>query len=447
MTDDTGQGKEASITKTLEEHAVAIGGSDPQESMQLSDALSTRLARGRIIGLGEATHGTREFFRLKHRLFRHLVRNEGARVFAIEANFPETLDINDYVLHGTGDPREALENIYFWTWNVESVLSFIEWMRSFNEGRPLDDRVRFYGFDAQYTTGAVSKLEAYLDDVDANLPSSVRDALGAVDDDGTNPDQDEETERHLEAGAQVVPALREHLDSHKEAYIERAGRRAWELACQHVAVIDQATEYRQVRNTYEGEDSDTMERILRVRDRAMADNVEWLLDFEDTEPIVLWAHDAHINCEKHSVRGSGATETPMGGFLRRKFDEEYVPVGFSFGRGSFQALTDHSSDSDTEGYDLEGQTLQSPVPGTIDEQLDTLDQATLLVDVASAATDERLTDLLCSPQPHFSVGAKYEPGTPGDYLTEYTYEEAFDILCYVEATTRARPVDADLPEP
>ena len=69
-----------------------------------------------LVALGEATHGTREFFQLKHRILELLVRERGFNVFAIEATMPEAFAVNDYVLTGRGDPAKALAGLYFWTW-------------------------------------------------------------------------------------------------------------------------------------------------------------------------------------------------------------------------------------------------------------------------------------------------------------------------------------------
>lgn len=435
----------------LEAHTVELQHSNPMQEFSRPEAFSHLLDSGRIVALGEATHGTREFFRLKHRFLRYLVLECGARVFAMEANFPETLALNEYVLYGTGDPRDALENIYFWTWNVESVLELVEWLREFNDGRPSDDRVRFYGFDAQYTTGAVSRLDAYLDAVDACLPGAIRDDLALVDDGGTNPDQDEQTDARLDAGERVVPALREHLDEHREAYVSREGERSFELAKQHLTVIEQATEYRRERNSYDGgfdddltaEQRRALERLISIRDRAMADNVDWLLEFEEPDRLVLWAHDAHVNREKHAVRGTGAVGTPMGGFLDERHGGEYVPVGFSFGRGSFQAISQTEEAGGESSYELREQTLQSSLSGTIDAVLDEFDAPICLVDLQEAKAEDALESLLCQSRPHFSAGAMYDPENPGDYLTEYVYGEAFDTLCFVGETTRARPVDSE----
>ena len=121
--------------------------------------LRALVGQARVVALGEATHGTREFFQLKHRMLEFLVEEMGFRVFAIEANWPECLAINDYVLHGEGDPEEALAGIYFWTWNTEEVLELIEWMRRYNADPAHEQKLKFYGVDMQYTVGAASAID------------------------------------------------------------------------------------------------------------------------------------------------------------------------------------------------------------------------------------------------------------------------------------------------
>jgi erythromycin esterase-like protein len=114
----------------------------------------------RIVSLGEATHGTREFFQLKHRLLEFLATEMGFTIFSIEANLPEAYRMNDYVLTGSGDPRQLLRGMYFWTWDTEEVLDMILWMRRFNaSGRgPL----QFTGFDMQTPAVAMEIARAFV---------------------------------------------------------------------------------------------------------------------------------------------------------------------------------------------------------------------------------------------------------------------------------------------
>ncbi len=114
----------------------------------------------RIVSLGEATHGTREFFQLKHRMLEYLATEMGFSIFSIEANMPEAYRLNDYVLNGNGDPAKLLRGMYFWTWDTEEVLDMIKWMREFNKSGK--GRVEFTGFDMQTPTVALEIARDFL---------------------------------------------------------------------------------------------------------------------------------------------------------------------------------------------------------------------------------------------------------------------------------------------
>jgi erythromycin esterase-like protein len=111
------------------------------------------VGNARIVELGEATHGTREFFQLKHRIIEYLAAQKGFTIFSIEGNMPEAYRLNDYVLHGVGDPKQLLGGLYFWTVNTQEVLDMILWMREFNQSGK--GHIEFTGFDMQYATLSV----------------------------------------------------------------------------------------------------------------------------------------------------------------------------------------------------------------------------------------------------------------------------------------------------
>jgi erythromycin esterase-like protein len=114
----------------------------------------------RIVALGEATHGTREFFQLKHRLIEYLATQKGFTIFSIEANMPEAYRLNDYVLRGVGDPKRLLKGMYFWTWNTQEVLDMILWMREFNQSGK--GRIEFTGFDMQNATVPIDTVRKFI---------------------------------------------------------------------------------------------------------------------------------------------------------------------------------------------------------------------------------------------------------------------------------------------
>jgi len=125
----------------------------------------------RIVSLGEATHGSREFFQLKHRMLEFLATEMGFTIFSIEANMPEAYRLNDYVLNGTGDPAQLLRGMYFWTWDTEEVLEMIRWMRDFNKSGK--GRVEFTGFDMQTPNVAAENVRAFVSRYDADYTGSL----------------------------------------------------------------------------------------------------------------------------------------------------------------------------------------------------------------------------------------------------------------------------------
>ncbi|GAA0592799.1 hypothetical protein GCM10009534_28890 [Kribbella sandramycini] len=101
----------------------------------------------RVVGLGEATHGTREFFQLKALMVRYLVERAGFRVFALEAPGKPAPAVNAYIQGDAVDPVAALTGLASWPWRTEEVLALLEWMRSYNQSCPASERVRFIGVD------------------------------------------------------------------------------------------------------------------------------------------------------------------------------------------------------------------------------------------------------------------------------------------------------------
>jgi erythromycin esterase-like protein len=127
--------------------------------------LKQAVGDARIVALGEATHGTREFFQLKHRMIEFLASQKGFTIFSIEANMPEAYRLNDFVLTGKGDPRELLKGMYFWTWNTQEVLELILWMREFNKSGK--GHIEFTGFDMQTATVSMDIVRTFVQQHDA----------------------------------------------------------------------------------------------------------------------------------------------------------------------------------------------------------------------------------------------------------------------------------------
>ncbi len=412
---------------------------DPDAPPGTLAALEDRLAGADVIGLGEASHGSQEFFRAKDRLIRHLVCEHDLGAVAFEANLPEARAIDAYVRGGDGDPVAALNEVYFWTWKVGAVLDLLEWLRSYNAGRPPDEQVQFHGIDAQYTQGAVESLRALLESIDPTVLEEVAADLALADDGGTPPHQDDSRRARREAIDRLVPTIRDRIEARESAYAERVGIDRIERVRRDLRVLEQAAAHRlavEARATAAAPRPELIERVLRVRDRAMAENVAWIAERTDG-PVAVWGHDAHVNRVAQRSRDTDAASPSMGADLAARYGPAYLAIGFSAERLEFQAM---GPEEDGDGYTLRGWTVDGPLTGTTEAAVAAATDGPVVVDLRTGREDPRLREWLATPRPHLSIGATFEPGQPRAYLTEYVHGDAFDLLWHLPETQRARPV-------
>lgn len=413
------------LVERLDEQVVALSGTDPEADLEDLQPLAPLFADRTVVGLGEATHGTREFFRLKHRLVRYLVREQGVRLVGIEANFPETTALDEYVADGVGDPATALGDVTYWTWDTEEMVALLRWLRAFNEDRPPDDRVRLHGFDARSAQAAAEELRAFLRRTDPPAVEAAGDAFETL---STTAPTDAVTEEWLLAADAVATDLADRFEERAATYREATTEREWRRVRHLREVVAQARDLGTAL---------TVGNVApdAVRDEQMAENVAWLLAHEDADRAVVLAHNGHVKTGRFRARGGGddAPET-MGQHLRSRYGDGYYALGFEFGRGSFRALPD----PDEEGSgSLQSFTVDRGPDGAVPGVLSAVDGEICLLDVETAAGDPRVGEWLREDHPLHNVGSVHvgeeAAFVPVELATEY------DGLLFVAETTAARP--------
>jgi len=281
--------------------------------------LGTMLDAARLVALGESTHGTREFFQLKHRVFEYLVRHKGFTHFAIEGSWAEANEIDHYVRTGEGDARRLLSKLGLWTWNTEEVLALVEWMRTWNTTASPSQQVRFLGFDMQFASLPADTVDAFVTRAMPASTDSVRAWLEClrpfrrIDGSVPRPMGD-----YLALDATARTACRTGLASIAARLEAYTGAEAAANVRQSARVLQQWERVASAIRT-----GVTAERAL-----AMADNVSWLRSQAPSGAgIMLWAHNGHVS-----------TRVPwMGHHLRERYGDDYRAVGLLFGSGSFTA--------------------------------------------------------------------------------------------------------------
>jgi erythromycin esterase len=426
------------LAERLQRSSVELETTDPAVSHNRLASVGEALADARIIGLGEATHGTREFFRLKRRIIEHFVEEGDLRLITIEVNLPEAMALNEYVLHGEGDAREALAGTHLWVWRTETVLGFVEWLREFNAGRPLDDRVRVHGIDAQYTTGAVAYLDAFLADADPELRAELRTALDAADDRGEINDQ-YVSDHDPESVGRVLDRLGAAFDEREAAFATATSERGTVVAQRCLRVIEQVRQRRVARET-EGERASMI-----VRDEAMAENLAWALEHEDADHAVVWAHDSHV-CRTVNVGARVEPAPSLGSYLAERYGSDYCAIGFDVLEGSFRAI----GTGPTPESELATWSLDEPPADAITRGFAATDSDLAFLDLDTVREDERLDEWLSEPRAKRSLGAVYygpdgptenqKDGRAAHNVTR-RLPEAFDGLLFVRETTPSRVLE------
>lgn len=416
----------------LRKQGVAFVTDDPAAPLDDLKPLREIVGEARIVALGEATHGTREFFRFKHRVVRYLAEEMGFTVFAIEASLPEAERVNRYVLHGEGDPKKALGGLYFWTWNTREVLDLIEWMRRYNASG--EGRMEFRGFDMQYPDVALGNVESFLGRVDPETRKTVQAAYEEVRRTvrevreqrrtGGRPTPDSFEPWH-DAAREVL----ELLEARQDRYLasEEVSPREVAWAVQNARVVVQSAEAQM-----QGGASQRAAAAPASRDRSMAANVEWILEQQPPETkIVLWAHNSHVS--RTGVRGF----TPMGHHLAERYGDEMVVMGLVFHHGRYTAVGPRGLGT----YD----TTDSRA-GTFEWAFHRTGEPRLLLDLRRVPKDDgKLSAWLHDELELRSIGAM----AVQDAFYPVPLTDAFDVLVFFDRTTPSVQLDTRpaAPEP
>ena len=320
----------ASVTETVSwvrDNSFAFLTDDPNVPSSDLDPLRNLVGNASIVALGEATHGTREFFRMKHRMLEWLVREMGFSYFGIEATFPEALDVDHYVQTGEGDPSLLLANLYFWTWNTDEVLELIKWMRSWNAaGRT--PRVHFVGFDMQFPGHALDSVQTFVTRMDSASAVEVQTAYGCLN------QLREYPTRTGSAGLEDYPRQTPGYKVECRLALQRvdtlmARREAEWGAREGLPKARLVRHMARLVSQWEETNAGDAPSAFAVRDRSMAENIAW---WHDTQApgakMVLWAHNVHI----------ARLRNHMGDHLSQRYGPGYLVVGQTFGTGTFNAV-------------------------------------------------------------------------------------------------------------
>jgi erythromycin esterase-like protein len=401
-------------------------------------ALVDTIGDARVVLIGEATHGTHEFYRTRAELTKALITRKGFNLVAVEADWPDAYRVNRYV-RGVSDDADAnaalsgFKRFPAWMWRNHVVLEFVQWLREHNDRQPPSCKVGFYGIDLYSLFTSIEAVLAYLDKVDPEAAKRARYRYSCFDHFGENTqaygyaaayglDQSCENEvvtqlvemtREADGGAK----LRGKADADEYFYAEQNAR-----------LVKNAEEY--YRTMFRGRVSS-----WNLRDRHMVDTLQALdahLSQRGKPPrIAVWAHNSHL-CDASATDMGDAGEWNVGQLVREHYGRDAVLVGFSTHHGTVTAAPDWDSPA-------ERKRVRPGLPGSYEAIFHEVGTERFLLPLRDEA---QLQAPLEPPRLQRAIGVIYLPETErmSHYFNTRLLRQ-FDVMIHFDETRAVEPLE------
>lgn len=298
--------------------------------------LLERIGDARVVLLGEATHGTSEFYRMRAKITRALIERRGFDIVAAEADWPDAARIDRFV-RGDGAPAgewKAFSRFPTWMWRNREFREFVDWLHEHNADRPREERAGFYGLDLYSLYRSIDAVLGYLDRTDPETARVARARYGCLSPWERDPavyGRAALTGEFRTCEDEVVKMLRELLEKQIE-YMQRDGEHFLD-AVQNARVVANAERYYRV--MYYGS-----RESWNLRDTHMFDTLRMLLAFHGPDArAVVWEHNSHVGNAAATEMGARG-EHNVGQLSREHFGEDAFLVGFGTDHGTVAAASD-----------------------------------------------------------------------------------------------------------
>jgi erythromycin esterase-like protein len=403
------------------------------------DPLLKLIGTARFCLLGEATHGTHEFYRERAEITKRLITEKGFTAVAVEADWPDAFRVNRYV-RGLSDDKDANEALGgfrrfpTWMWRNTVVLDFVEWLREYNDSRGANaTKIGFYGLDLYSLYTSIEAVLGYLDRVDPEAAKRARYRYSCFEHFGENTQaygyaatygMTESCER--EAINQLVELRRRAAD-----YASSDGRVAQDeffFAEQNARLVKNAEEYYRVmfRGRVES---------WNLRDRHMAETLDSLIAHLSTQGqearVAVWEHNSHLG-DARATYMADYGELNVGQLVRERYGREAVLIGFTTYTGTVTAASDWDKPS-------ERKRVRAGLPGSYEALFHDVGLPRFLLTLRDGG---QAAGALRGPRLERAIGVIYLPQTERQsHYFDARLSEQFDAVIHLDETHALEPLE------
>jgi erythromycin esterase-like protein len=423
----------APLRTTLRDAAHPITGSADDY-----DLLLELIGDAQVVLLGEASHGTHEFYHERARITRRLIEEEGFAAVAVEADWPDAYRVNRWV-RGRSDDRDAFEALGDferfprWMWRNRDVLQFVDWLHRHNAEQPEDRRAGFYGLDLYSLFASMQEVIRFLEKVDPEAAARARHRYSCFDAFG------EDTQAYgyaAEFGVtrscedQAVQQLLE-VQRDRAGLAERDGRVPEDelfYTEQNARLVRNAEEY--YRTMFRGRvDS------WNLRDRHMSETLEALIGHlargGRRARVVVWEHNSHIGDALATEMGQ-LGEWNIGQLTRQRLGDQSMLIGFTTYSGTVTAASDWDAPA-------ERKRVRPALPESFEALFHTVGIPDFLLPLRGNA---RLAEALEKPRLERAIGVIYRPESERvSHYFEARIPQQFDAVIHLDDTSAVEPLD------
>jgi protein-L-isoaspartate(D-aspartate) O-methyltransferase len=393
---------------------------------QAFGAIFDRLADRRIVLLGEASHGTSEFYRARAAITRRLIEQHGFTSVAVEADWPDAAQLNRHVRGMTqrADVPPPFQRFPTWMWRNTDVAAFIDWLSKHNRSIADDTRkAGFYGLDLYNMSGSIATVLAYLDEADPEAAAVARERYGCL-----TPWQNEPATYGRAAIQAGYRACEEAVARQCRDLLARSldgGDGELLDATQSARLIASAEKYYRIMY-YGGAEA------WNLRDRHMFETLEQLLGAGGpASKAVVWAHNSHIGDARQTEMGALREELNIGQLCRERFGAEAALIGF----GTHSGTVACASDWDGE---MEVKDVRPSLPDSAERLCHNSGKTSFLLDFGR---DEQLADALAAQRPERFIGVIYRPETERfSHYMDACLSRQFDAFVWFDNTSAVTPL-------
>ncbi len=401
--------------------------------------LLARIGEARFVLIGEASHGTHEFYRIRSEITKLLIRTKGFTAVAVEADWPDAYRVNEFVRGGAkdADAVEALSGFRRfpqWMWRNADVLDFIGWLRSYNDaasgGSPM---AGFYGLDLYSLHASIEAVLSYLRRVDPAAAVRAAGRYSCFDHFGQDPQAYGYAASSGISDSCETEVIEQLVELRRSAgeYARRDGQRAIDdlfYAEQNARLVQNAERY--YRAMFGSRVSS-----WNVRDLHMAETLHELADHVGrggpTAKIVVWAHNSHLGDARATEMGASG-ELNVGQLTRERYGDKAVLVGFSTHRGTVTAASNWDEPAQRK-------RVRPGLDGSYEALFHEVGTPNFLLDLAA---NEEVRTLMLQPRLERAIGVIYRPET--ERMSHYfsaRLADQFDAILHYDVTRAVEPLE------